>query len=114
MRLFTIAAIALCLPSSFAEEPAKPELPSEKSEKKSETKPDGKFTYVYDVDGRITQKTDPTGAQWRYAYSESGQLLREDFPDGSAILYDYADLESKVPSKVKRLRPDGTEVREAI
>ncbi len=44
---------------------------------------------TYDLQGRLTVRTDPNGAVTTFAYDDRDNLLQETLPEGAAIRYDY-------------------------
>jgi RHS repeat-associated protein len=58
---------------------------------------DGRFTYVYDNEGRLTTRTDrSTGAVTRYSWNGLGQLVAVALPDATVVGYGYDALGRRV------------------
>ena len=76
---------------------------------------DGEFTYQYDANGNLTQKTQKSnGATTRYSYDAEDQLVRVDFPDGTNAQYRYDGLgrriEKNVSGTITRYVYDGEDI----
>lgn len=74
------------------------------------THKDGMVTEkIFDRFGNLIIKKDKNGNAWLYTYDQANRCIREEKPDGAVILYEFKDPTSKVPSRVRILKPDGSE-----
>ena len=61
---------------------------------------DDDFTYAYDANGNLTQKTDKAGDLTAYTYDAENQLTRIDFPSGGFAEYRYDGLGRRIEKSV--------------
>ncbi|MCK4668117.1 RHS repeat-associated core domain-containing protein [Candidatus Dependentiae bacterium] len=52
----------------------------------------GESTFIYDLNGNLTQSTDAKGITIKYYYDKLNRQTKIEYPDGSYILYEYDNL----------------------
>ncbi|MEV8531985.1 putative T7SS-secreted protein [Streptomyces sp. NPDC051211] len=67
------------------------------------THPDGtRYTFVHDLDLRLTEVVNPQGLTWSYTYDPAGRLVAEKDFDGRVVSYGY-DAASRLTSRKNSL-----------